>query len=149
MEDDEIPHYGSLLQMIRKEEARRHRRKTLTVAKNKAVVDPDGATEKLHAEIESLKQEVVKLRQKTDQAEQQLKNEQDRDSPDVRQQLSHTHGNSSEHSRKPPRRRLKFCFQCGDQSHTLWNCDRPANADLVKLKFDQVRQASGNGQGSS
>ena len=137
------PDYGSLLLSIRREEAKRTRKKPAPKARVQQleVVDvqqeADTEAASLKKEVESLRKEVAHLKQ---QRSQQLTSQ-----PTQPQQSAHANrptaqqseGSGKHASEKP---RLNFCFQCGLEGHKAWTCKNEANPVLVTEKFQLVKK---------
>ena len=149
------PDYGSLLLAILKEEAMRTRKQVaakMAKAQQVSEVAAEGSrmVDALRKEVESLKKELKAEREKPYAAElnelrhevTQLKHCQV--SSEVKQE-SRTQSRQS--SQPATRRKLRFCFKCGLDNHTVWSCRNDANPQLVCRRFQEAKQQE-NGKGS-
>lgn len=149
-EDHDPPDYGSLLLSIRREEARRERKRTVakqaraqqmseTASKRTGGDEYADAACALRKEVTSLRAEVAQLKQQR--------------APEPVAQVSVPVYRPTENQGKSSnqKRGLNFCFQCGQDSHKVYTCSNTPNPALVAQKFQEVRkwrQQQENKQGS-
>lgn len=149
--EQDPPDYGKLLLAIRREEAKRTRRQLVAkrVASQQVQAEREDEVEKLREEVKNLKvrkseftstqssSEVDKLRNEVAQLRQQVAGSDLRSSP----------SNSSHQASKPdskqtpskPRNKLRFCFKCGLDGHTVWKCTNEPNVKLVCTRFEKAK----------
>jgi hypothetical protein len=62
--------------------------------------------------------------------------------PEYRQAPSTSHKEQKRHEGSGPKKRgkkLRFCFKCGQDGHTVWSCSNDANPVLVGKRFDEAK----------
>ena len=163
LEEKELnpPDYGTLLLALRKEEAKRTRKQVAARMVRSQQVN-EIATESSKPEVELLRREVASLKDelKTEREKPhacamkelrqeiaQLKQHQIAD----REQKALATGQNFRQSRPTSgvatRKKLRFCFKCGLENHTVWSCEQKANPELVCRRFEEAKQQE-NGRGS-
>lgn len=117
------PDYGSLLLSIRREEAKRTRRQVAARVKTQQVSVENSEVEALKCEVNTLKQEVasLKLQQQHVTAE------------------NHGEQTGDRYAGARPKKRFGFCFRCGKQGHSVWNCRNDPNPTLVTKLFENAK----------
>ena len=116
-----IPDFGTLLFAIRQEETKRSRRQhSINKVGVKQVAASDGA-----CELEALRKEVASLKSQLNTATMN------------RTSIITKRPQSTSQARQ---RKLRFCFKCGADGHTVWTCKNNANPELVSNKFEEAKR---------
>ena len=143
--ESDPPDYGKMLLAIRVEEAKRTRRQVVSkLARSQQVSVEDSEIEKLKKEISILKgdkqkSELQNLREEVAQLKQQ--NVSGNGQGQVQPRHSQPHGLAGASRSSPGTRpRLRFCFKCGLDGHTVWNCKNVANPQLVCKRFEVAKE---------
>jgi len=133
------PEYSDLLLSLRTEEAKRNKRKfghnlIRSCQQNAGPADAE------NTELIQLKKEVAALQS-------QLANlSATHDSPgggrSATTSPSASSSRSMEPTARPARRKLKFCFKCGEPGHVVWRCNKSPNPELVCRMFEESRQGN-------
>ena len=134
--EDDPPDYGSLLLALRKEEAKRTK-KTLVqkYARSQAMTQKeDDDMIKLRKEVEALKAQLAQAKPKSPSKE---------TSP-PKEQMKKTSTTSKSDQSQGAKKKLRFCFKCGEDGHVVWKCNNPPNTDLVSKKFEDARTTQEN-----
>ena len=132
--EDDPPEYGDLLFALRKEEAKRIKKTLVHKSATTLAVTPkqNQAVEKLRKEVEEL---TAKL------------------APSKPNPLQDEKAEHEKAAKKPSskggrsvgvRKKLRFCFKCGEDGHVVWRCRNPQNTDLVCKKFEDARMEQEN-----
>jgi hypothetical protein len=123
--EEDPPDYGTLLLMLRKEEAKRKKRQTAlkATAQQHLVETKDGEVKQLRKEIDELSKKLDEVKSTKDG-----RGERKRDEP--------------QETKQKDRKRLRFCFRCGETGHVVWTCSNTANPDAVTKRFEEARQGN-------
>jgi hypothetical protein len=130
------PEYGVLLLSLRTEEAKRRKKhfafKTTHSYQQNAEATPveDKELTQLKSEVSSLQAQIANMSAKQN------------DSGSSRTPRASTSGDHRKSREQPgsSRRKLKFCFKCGEPGHVVWRCTNPHNPELVCRKFEEAGQ---------
>lgn len=149
--EDDAPDYGTLLLTLRREEAKRTRRQMIAkrVVTQQLSTEKDDEVEQLRQEVKQLKlgksvktsidsddNEVVKLREEVAQLRQQVAGSCNQQMPTGNPSCYNSDVRSSQ---THPKRKLRFCFKCGMDGHTVWKCNKDANPQLVCKRFEDAK----------
>lgn len=124
------PDYGSLLLALRKEEAKRTKRSLVQKhARSQGITQRSDEDEvsKLRREVEALKLQLDKSKSAASQAKNTAISTEPSPAPTA----------SGTDQPRGTRRRLRFCFKCGEEGHVVWKCRNSPNPQLVCQKFEE------------
>jgi hypothetical protein len=118
--EENPPDYGDLLLILRKEESKRAKKLELRNAPSSSPSSAQASAASA-ARVPVTSQPVTTGRETT--------------------RRETRNGRTSD--RRKGRNKLRFCFKCGEDGHTVWSCENSANPILVSKRFDDAKQ-SGN-----
>ena len=132
--ENDPPEYGELLLALRKEEAKRQKK----YSAHKLAHSYQQSTESESTELIKLKTEVASLQAQL--ANLSAKQQKSEINHPAKASSSGKQSSSMEATGQRPKRKLRFCFKCGESGHVVWRCNNPPNPDLVCKKFEETRQ---------
>jgi hypothetical protein len=130
--EDNPPDYGTLLLALRKEEAKRSKRQMAQKYAHSQQVSIEGEkqVDGLKKEVEHLKAQLANIRPTKQES---VKQSSSQSTPSSKKE-------KSEGQRPATKKKLRFCFKCGETGHVVWTCKNQPNPALVCQKFEDAQQ---------